>query len=96
MNKTWSFLRRIPEEMTTTAEVERCHSNSSNPIVLDREGTNNKSYGSTESFATSASGSRSASPTCNTNSVYEYEDFDSKLRTVTCPTCAGTGKLAKG
>ena len=32
----------------------------------------------------------------STNGEYVYEEFDSKLRTYICPTCAGTGKLTRG
>lgn len=52
-------------------------------------------YGST----VPTNGSRPTSPISNirsSNGEYEYEEFDAKLRTYTCPTCAGTGKLTRG
>ena len=91
-------MAKTQEEMAATAEASHSDSSSTEPRLLNFEQTRN--YGSTENQNGRPGRPGSRSPVshsaCNSGSPYVYEEFDSKLRSITCPTCSGTGKLTKG
>lgn len=87
-------MAKSQKEMAATAEAIHSDSGPRDQRLLGCDPPNNY-----RSIANGRPGSRSQSPTsptaCNSGSPYVYEEFDSKLQSLTCPTCSGTGKLTK-